>query len=205
MKENIKTEILETSRQLFNKHGFASVPMRKIASECNISVGNLTYHYPHKLDILCALMEDIQPKMEVRDIHSLTTLISYLRQMLDGIKKNAFFFTISDMQRINEECFEINAETIKKLHQNLITSLNNLLEDGILQVQNADDIFEDIVSFWMLSHITWTNEDYQKSVYKQTNLYQFLLQHLTLLSPYMTQSGKDEYKKLKEKLQSESV
>ena len=109
------------------------------------------------------------------------------------------------MQRINEKCFEINAETIKKLHQNLITSLNNLLEDGILQVQNADNIFEDIVSFWMLSHITWTNEDYQKSVYKQTNLYQFLLQHLTLLSPYMTQSGKDEYKKLKEKLQNESV
>ena len=61
--------------------------MRKIASECNISVGNLTYHYPHKLDILCALMEDIQPKLEVCDIHSLTSLISYLRQMIEGIKK----------------------------------------------------------------------------------------------------------------------
>ena len=204
MKENIKTEILQISRQLFNKYGFASVPMRKIASECDISVGNLTYHYPHKLDILCALMEDIQPKLEVRDVHSLTSLISYLRQMLEGIKKNAFFFTISDMQRINEECFEINAKTIRTFHQNLIIALSNLVEDGILQVQNPDGIFEDIVSFWMLSHITWTNEDFQKSVYKQTNLYQFLLQHLTLLFPYMTQAGKEEYKTIKEQLQNET-
>lgn len=203
MKENIKTEILEVSRKLFNKHGFASVSMRKIACQCNISVGNLTYHYPHKLDILCALMEDIQPKLESCDIHSLTSLITYLKQMLEGIKKNAFFFTTSDMQRINEECFQINAETVRTLHQSLLTALNILLEDGILQVQDTN-VFEDIVSFWMLSHITWANEDYQESVYKQTNLYQFLLQHLTLLSPYMTQVGKEEYKILKEKLQNRS-
>lgn len=203
MKENIKTEILEISRELFNKQGFTSVPMRTIADKCNISVGNLTYHYPHKLDILCALMEDIHPKLESCDIHSLTSLITYLKQMLEGIKKNAFFFTTSDMQRINEECFQINAETVRTLHQNLLSALNNLLEDGILQVQDTN-VFEDIVSFWMLSHITWANEDYQESIYKQTSLYQFLLQHLTLLFPYMTQSGKDEYKILKEKLQNES-
>ena len=52
MVENIKQLIAEASRELFNANGYQKVTMRQIADRCGISVGNLTYHYPHKEDLL---------------------------------------------------------------------------------------------------------------------------------------------------------
>ena len=52
MVENIKQLIAEASRELFNSGGYQKVTMRQIADACGISVGNLTYHYPHKEDLL---------------------------------------------------------------------------------------------------------------------------------------------------------
>jgi len=52
MVENIKKIIADASRELFNSNGYQKVTMRQIADRCGISVGNLTYHYPHKEDLL---------------------------------------------------------------------------------------------------------------------------------------------------------
>ncbi len=52
MVDNIKNIIAEASRELFNTYGYQKVTMRQIAERCGISVGNLTYHYPHKEDLL---------------------------------------------------------------------------------------------------------------------------------------------------------
>ena len=50
-----KELIRNTARELFNERGYRAVSMRNIADALGISVGNLTYHYPHK----ALLMEDI--------------------------------------------------------------------------------------------------------------------------------------------------
>lgn len=52
MMDNIKEKIANTSRELFNTYGYPKVTMRQIADACEISVGNLTYHYPRKEDLL---------------------------------------------------------------------------------------------------------------------------------------------------------
>ncbi len=52
---SIKEKILTTSLNLFNKNGIETVGMRDIAAKLHISVGNLTYHFPAKNDILYAL------------------------------------------------------------------------------------------------------------------------------------------------------
>ena len=52
MVDNIKKIIADASRELFNSNGYQKVTMRQIADRCGISVGNLTYHYPHKEDLL---------------------------------------------------------------------------------------------------------------------------------------------------------
>lgn len=197
MKANIKRIILDTSRSLFNLHGYVSVSMRDISQSCGISVGNLTYHYPHKLDILCALMQEIQPQNCEDEITSLSSLLQYLREMILGLKKNAFFFSVSDMQRINEECFAINKESVQNLRNHLIASLQQLKENDILNENITPRIIEDIVSFWMLAQLSWANEDFQESTYKSNDLDDFLYQHLSLLLPYLTKKGKKQYDKLK--------
>lgn len=197
MKANIKKNILDTSRSLFNLHGYASVSMRDISQSCGISVGNLTYHYPHKLDILCALMQEIQPQSFENEISSLSSLLEYLKEMILGLKKNAFFFSVPDMQRINDECFTINKESVNNLKNHLLSSLQQLKENDILTSSLTSTIMEDIVSFWMLAQLSWANEDFQESTYKSNDLDDFLYQHFSLLLPYLTKKGKKQYDKLK--------
>lgn len=57
MKRDLKTEILLTAERLFNESGCRAVSMRSIAEALNISVGNLTYHYKRKEDLLEAVAE----------------------------------------------------------------------------------------------------------------------------------------------------
>ena len=52
MKDITKIKIAQESERLFNTYGYNSVTMRQIADACGISVGNLTYHYPKKEDLL---------------------------------------------------------------------------------------------------------------------------------------------------------
>jgi AcrR family transcriptional regulator len=44
----IRQQILRATEKRLITSGYHTLSMRKIASECNISVGNLTYHYPTK-------------------------------------------------------------------------------------------------------------------------------------------------------------
>ena len=52
MNDITKNKIARTSELLFSAHGYNNVTMRQIADTCGISVGNLTYHYPKKEDLL---------------------------------------------------------------------------------------------------------------------------------------------------------
>lgn len=55
MKKDVKTDILETARKLFNEQGYNGVSMRDIAGALGISVGNLTYYFKRKEDLLEAV------------------------------------------------------------------------------------------------------------------------------------------------------
>lgn len=195
MKSNIKSVILENSRSLFNKNGYASVSMRDISNACQISVGNLTYHFPHKTDILCALMEDIQPSSSTT-IQNFQDLYQYLKEMILGVKKNAFFFSVNNMQHLDETCFLASKANVDKLRDSLIIALKNFRTNGLLSSSLTDNSITSIVSFWMLSHLSWASEDNQESIYKQTTLDEFLTKHFDLLIPYFTPKAAKEFKQL---------
>ena len=51
-KKSTASAILDTAQDLFNKHGVESVSVAQIASDLNMSTGNLTYHFKKKKDIV---------------------------------------------------------------------------------------------------------------------------------------------------------
>lgn len=57
--EATRTQILNTSRVLFNDHGTAAVSTNRIAAELGISPGNLYYHYSGKRDIIRDLLAEM--------------------------------------------------------------------------------------------------------------------------------------------------
>nr|HML49665.1 helix-turn-helix domain-containing protein [Clostridia bacterium] len=56
MKRDIKPHIRAAAEALFQAQGFGNVSMRDVASAAGISVGNLTYHYKKKEDLIEAVV-----------------------------------------------------------------------------------------------------------------------------------------------------
>lgn len=59
MINDIEITIAAKSQELFYAYGYQRVTMRQIARACGVSVGNLTYYYPHKEDLLMLLHDEI--------------------------------------------------------------------------------------------------------------------------------------------------
>ncbi len=53
-----RERILEVSRVLFNRRGYANTTIADIAAKAGIAVGNLSYHFPAKRDLVRALEEE---------------------------------------------------------------------------------------------------------------------------------------------------
>lgn len=82
MASSTREKILAVSLRLFNEQGYRNVTMRAIADALSISVGNLTYHFAKKQDIVAALMDDVFAQID-----------SLFSMMLDTLERCAFFLS----------------------------------------------------------------------------------------------------------------
>ena len=196
MKENIKEKILLVSRELFNTYGYHEVTMRMIADKCNIGVGNLTYHYKKKIDIIYALLKEGEPTLSTSNTKTIEELYHFISEMVDGVRKNHFFFSSSQMKSLDESFFEANKQNVQKLHTAFISNLIELQKANKLSEDFNEEEMEAYVSLCMLSHISWANEEGKNSTYTNLDFKQFILTHLVLLKPYYTKKGLKEFKQL---------
>ncbi len=58
--------IADAALRRFNRNGYASTTLTEIANDVGISQGNLTYHFPAKLDLALHLSERVRARMETR-------------------------------------------------------------------------------------------------------------------------------------------
>ena len=54
-----RQRICDTAVRLFNEQGYDQVSLRQIAAEAGTTIGNLTYHFKHKEDLLAAILADL--------------------------------------------------------------------------------------------------------------------------------------------------
>ena len=196
MKENIKEKILLVSRELFNTYGYHEVTMRMIADKCNIGVGNLTYHYKKKIDIIYALLKEGEPTLSTSNTKTIEELYHFISEMVDGVRKNHFFFSSSQLQSLDESFFEANKQNVQKLHTAFISNLIEIQKANKLSEDFSKEEMEAYVSLCMLSHISWANEEGKNSTYTNLNFNQFVYYQLILLKPYLTEKGLIEFKNI---------
>ena len=99
-----REKILAVSLRLFNEQGYRNVTMRAIADALSISVGNLTYHFAKKQDIVAALMDDVFAQMTATadmPAASLAQIDSLFSMMLDTLERCAFFFLDNELKQEN--------------------------------------------------------------------------------------------------------
>ena len=123
MASSTREKILAVSLRLFNEQGYRNVTMRAIADALSISVGNLTYHFAKKQDIVAALMDDVFAQMTATadmPAASLAQIDSLFSMMLDTLERCAFFFLDNELKQENDEAYNKanssrDLEEIKKI------------------------------------------------------------------------------------------
>lgn len=187
--EDTKGRILTAAAQLFEQQGYRSVSMRAIAAQLGISVGNLTYHFPHKQDIATALAEQELKTIILPEEATLAALDGYLRRMLISLVDHARMFDdpllFEDLPGQQQE----NAARITCLQQNLERFFIQLRQQGIFGPELCGRTLQDVLDLIMFSHVGWQQ---RVSVSRQATdaaVDDMMRMQWLLLRPYLTEKG----------------
>ncbi|WP_337043971.1 TetR/AcrR family transcriptional regulator [Emticicia sp. 17c] len=200
-----KQRILQTSLQLFNEFGVETVTVRHIAKELGISHGNLCYHFPNTDAIAETLYDQLIEELNTRlyDPTLFATLslktLSETSAFVFG-KLYKYKFLIQDFVSLTRR-----NENLKLKHRNLVKSrraffkmcIDTGIAAGFLKTDIIDGQYENffnqlfiISEFWLLSaEVLYEGREEDKLQY-------YLNMAFTLIVPYLTEKGLEEYKAL---------
>ena len=189
MINDTRSKILSTAQRLFNENGYRKVSLRKISDAIGISIGNLTYHFKKRDDILKALLENNLVELNTDKAKSLDDLRLHLLQMTKGIQANSFFFSDMSLQTMDDDLYEYNRNNVKKQKEILLKKVMDLRECGVIKKSVRDEDLRDIIEMEMLSHVTWAVNSGRKNTYTTMDEDSFISLSLRLFRPYLSKEG----------------
>ena len=141
MSSNIKKTIMDTARLLFNERGFQNTSMRDIAAALRISVGNLTYHYKKKEDLIEAiLLEDHQSYQKPELIGTLADFDLLLHKVAAQKKSRPYYYKyFVQLSQICPAIYEMQISVLRDLNDVLLKSFENFSAGGILRKEFSQE------------------------------------------------------------------
>lgn len=135
MKKDLKSEILVKARELFNTNGYNEVSMRHIADTLGISVGNLTYHFKRKEDLVEAVvLEQHTHYKKGVEAKTLEELNSFFKRILEHQSKNQYYFRhYNQLAQISPKVYEIQLNVMSDWCRTLKGSFSNLYKVGLMK------------------------------------------------------------------------
>jgi AcrR family transcriptional regulator len=130
----LRQKILETARKLFGEKGYNEVSMRNISDSLGISVGNLTYHFKKKEDLVeeavLARHENYQKPDAPKTLEELNDCFrGLLRHQEDNIYYSRHYKQLS---QISEKICQIQKKVLGDLRDILEETFENLRQTGLM-------------------------------------------------------------------------
>lgn len=173
-----KKDILKCAKALFNEKGYNQTSMRDISGTLGISVGNLTYHYKKKEDILIDVMSvGWDERYHNVVVNTLDELVVLIDSMLTSIMDNYFYFNDPQLIISVPKIAKQHADNMEKLVDYLRNGLLSLCNQGILVMSEA--AIDAFVNMLLYAHIGWLHQGNQD---KDT----FIGEHLILLQSFIS-------------------
>lgn len=197
MRKDIKLEIVQISKKLFNERSYNEVSTQDIADAMGISKGNLNYHFKRKEDIIEAVVEEmhshyVKPKSPTT-LEELNTLFLRAQKVA---KENAFYFWhYTQLAQMSERIREIQNTVIANNFKLFSDALKLLNESGSLQSEEYPSQYEQIARSIMLACTYWT--PFSKLEERVETKGDFLDCVWGMIYPLLTEQGKIRYSALK--------
>lgn len=184
---------MDTARQLFNEKGFHDTGMRDIAAALNISVGNLTYHYKKKEDLIEAiLLQDHQKYQKPKPLYTFDDLNQLLLDITDQKDSRPYYYRhYVQLAQICPAVYEMQVSVLKNLRDALTESFHNFVNAGLLKEEFAQE-YKNIAGVIMTLMVYGLPDFYQM---EETN--RLLLNCVwSILIPCFTEPGREQYNSL---------
>ncbi|MFT4104131.1 MAG: helix-turn-helix domain-containing protein [Lacrimispora sp.] len=202
-KETKKTTyeaIITAARKLFIENGYDNVSMRDVAAELSISVGNLTYHFKKKEDLLEAVVMDFSSRYSP---HSVCTTLEELDDLLKFFEQleeeNLFYFSnYTKMSRMSGQIREIQRRVFMDNTVLWEDSLKKLNEAGLVQPEEFREQYAETGNTLHFMKIYWhQREESQRQM--GVPISNFRQSAWGILFMLLTEKGKEFYFKNVEK------
>jgi len=192
-----KEVILEKAIELFNRNGYTSVSMRDIADAANKSVGNITYHFKKKSDLICSIVEYQYKDLKGLDLKTQVDVSGFneeLKVML-GIQKKYYFY-FSNMIELRSSYQEILVFQ-KKVKEELTSHFSGIFEyfetQDIFKTSPYKDYYKQLSKAVVLLMMSWIQQTLPEETDKPEGLLSMVWSILYLC---LTEKGIRLYKQI---------
>jgi len=195
----LKDKILLKAIELFNERGISSTSPNQIASELDISTGNLTYHFKTKETLVKAVYEKMDA--ESKDIIKLVGYLTLddfrkiMRTFRDFMRKHNFFFQdLSFILHTYPEVGKLYEESNLRRLRLGRSLLDYYVETGRMIPE------QDGINYDFLAHNVWMVGAFwnlQRKIFTPGTLFDESIDLVEMawymILPYLTPKGKEEY------------
>ena len=155
---NRKQEILSLARRLFAEKGYNGVSMRDIAAALQISVGNVTYYFKLKEELIEAIVLDMQkeykPRPAPQTLGELAELIVHIQEL-----QEQFAFYFGHRTQLAQVSAKINEVQIRMLRENKILwqrTFHNLSLAGLIKKEDYPHQYEHLGKALRMVTMYWS-------------------------------------------------
>ncbi|MEY8356397.1 TetR/AcrR family transcriptional regulator [Lachnospiraceae bacterium 54-53] len=192
-----KEVILQKAIELFNKKGYAAVSMRDIADAANKSVGNVTYHYKKKSDLILAIVELQYEDFKSLKLKSDADIMDFnqqLKTMLQFQKKYYFYFSnIIQLRNSYYEILEFQLKVQKILTAYFIQIIENFEKEGIFREVSDKELYGFLAKGIVSLMMSWAQQNSQEDMEKNDELLKIVW---SILYFNLTEKGIGLYNKI---------
>ena len=186
-----REEILLTARDLFSRHGFAKVSLRDIAGELGISVGNLTYYFPRKADLVDAVLDEFR-RASLPEGHApedLGELVEFLLLYEQLIEEKVLQLHECPPVTEGSHMATLQTKAAKQLSQLWGQILENLTAAGLITAPAYPGQHEDLSTTLQMIFRHWVSFARTEAVIGHAHSVRASI--WAILYPYLTEAGKN--------------
>ncbi|KRN98215.1 hypothetical protein IV54_GL000946 [Levilactobacillus paucivorans] len=200
MSKDTQETVIETAIGLFNKKGYDAVSLRDIAKEAGTTIGNLTYHFHHKADLLATIQQQIELDfVEFADNSSktgeaaLNELVKIFKKSTELKQRNKFFFMDFDAIVNDNPTLRVSIQLFRKrLYAAYQQCFTRMVKFDVFRRDITTSQYDNLIMVLLTMDYAWELRRGPK------NTFDFPVDsaqmNLNLIYPYLTENGRQIYR-----------
>jgi AcrR family transcriptional regulator len=195
---NTRGKILDQALKMFNERGIEYVGLRELAGVLDIRVGNITYYFATKDDLVFALSLELSKKNEAVIVAGKEiTMRGFLDMMQQvfyhHIEFRCLFLSFVHLMEQNKMIAEAYKKTQTRRSSTIKDNLSTLAKSGYIQVKDEGDM-DFLVSTLSLISRFWISEAAvsYKHLKPEAQMRHYLALIAKLMLPYATNAGEKD-------------